>query len=108
MKDEFEMTDLGLIRYFFGIEVHESKTEIFISWSKYAHEILRRFYMVNSKAVPTTVIIGLKLSKEDKGSKVDPTLFKILVGCIMYLITIRPDIMYGVSLTSSFMETPKE
>ena len=64
--------------------------------------------MVNSKEVPTTVIIGLKLSKEDKGSNVDPTLFKIFVGCIMYLITIRPDIMYGVSLTSSFMETQKE
>jgi hypothetical protein len=50
----------------------------------------------------------LKLRKEDKGSKVDPTLFKRLVGSLMYLTTIRPDIMYGVSLISRFMETPKE
>ena len=63
--------------------------------------------MVNSKAVPTTVIIGLRLSKEDKGSNVDRTLFKIFVGCIMYLITIRLDIMYGVSLISRFIENPK-
>jgi hypothetical protein len=83
MKDEFEMTDLGLMRYFMGIEVHQSKTGIFISQSKYAHEILKRFNMVNSKAAPTPVIIGLKLRKEDKGSKVDPTLFKILVGSLM-------------------------
>jgi hypothetical protein len=39
MKDEFEMTDLGLMRYFLGIEVHQSKTGIFISQSKYVHEI---------------------------------------------------------------------
>jgi hypothetical protein len=64
--------------------------------------------MVNSKAAPTPVITGLKLSKEDKGSKVDLTLFKRLVGSLMYLTTTRPDIMYGVSLISRFMETPKE
>jgi hypothetical protein len=108
MKDEFEMTDLGLMRYFMGIEVHQSKTSIFISQSKYAHEILKRFNMVNSKVAPTPVIIGLKLSKEDKGSKVDSTLFKILVGSLMYLTTTRLDIMYGVSLISRFMENPKE
>jgi hypothetical protein len=108
MKDEFEMTDLGLMRYFLGIEVHQSKAGIFISQSKYAHEILKRFNMINSKATPTPVITGLKLSKEDEGSKVDPTLFKRLVGSLMYLTTTRPDIMYGVSLISRFMETPKE
>ena len=43
------------------------------------HEIVKRFNMVNSKATPTPVITRLKLSKEDKGSKVDPTLFKRLV-----------------------------
>jgi hypothetical protein len=56
MKNEFEMTDLGLMRYFLEIEVHQSKTGIFISQSKYAHEILKRFNMVNSKARPTHVI----------------------------------------------------
>jgi hypothetical protein len=88
--------------------VHQSKTGIFISQSKYAHEILKRFNMMNSKETPTCVIMGLKLSKEDKWSKVDPTLFKRLVGSLMYLTTTRPDIMYGVSLISRFMKTPKE
>jgi hypothetical protein len=102
------MNDLGLMRYFLGIEVHESKTSIFISQSKYAHEIMKRFNMMNSKEAPTPVIIGLKLSKEDKGSKVDLALFKGLVGSHMNLTAKRPDIMYGVSLISRFMETPKE
>jgi hypothetical protein len=108
MKDEFKMNDLGLMKYFLGIGVRQSKIGIFISQSKYAHEILKRFNMMNSKATPTPVITRLKLSKEDKGSKVDPTLFKRLVGSLLYLPTTRPDIMYGVNLISRFMETPKE
>ena len=66
MKDEFEMTDLGLMRYFLGIEVHQSKDGIFISQSKYASEILKIFNMINSKPTPTPVITGMKLSKEDE------------------------------------------
>jgi hypothetical protein len=94
MKDEFEMVDLGLMRYFLGIEVHQSKVGIFISQFKNAHEILKRFNMINSKASPTPVITGLNLRKEDKGSKVNPTLFKTLVGSLMYLTETRADIMY--------------
>jgi len=108
MKNEFEMTHLGLMRHFLGIEVHQSKTGIFISQSKYAHEILKTFNMTNSKASPTLVITWLKLNKEDEGSKVDPTPFKRMVGNFMYLTTTRLDIMYGVSLISRFMETPTE
>ena len=50
----------------------------------------------------------LKLSKEDKGTKVDLSLFKILVGSSMYLIATRPNIMYAVNLISRFMETPMD
>ena len=64
--------------------------------------------MSNCKAVPTPVIIGLKLSKDDDGSTVDPTLFKRLVGSLMYLTATIPDIMYGVSLISRFKESPKD
>jgi hypothetical protein len=64
--------------------------------------------MINSKASPSPVIIVLKLIKEDEGSKVDPTLFKGMVGNLMYTKTTRPRIMYGVSLISRSMETTKE
>ena len=48
------------------------------------------------------------MSKDDEGYTVDPTLFKMLVGSLMYLTAIRPNIMYGVSLISRFMESPKD
>ena len=57
---------------------------------------------------PTLVITCLKLSKDDEGSTVDPTLFKRLVGSLMYLTVTRKDIMYGVNLISRFMESPKD
>ena len=48
------------------------------------------------------------MSKDDEGSTVDPMMFKILAGSLMYLTATRPDIIYGVSLTSRFMEPPKD
>ena len=64
--------------------------------------------MSNGKISPIPVITGLKLSKDDEGSTVDPTLFKRLVGSLTYLTATRPNIMYGVRLISIFMETPKD
>ena len=64
--------------------------------------------MSNCKTTPTQAITGLKLSKDYDGSTVDPTLFKSLVGILMYLTTTIPDIMYGVSVISRFMESPKD
>ena len=108
MESEFEMTDLGLMKFFLGIEVQQSKSGIFISKYKYANTVLKRFNMSNCKEVPTPVITGLKLRKDDDGSTVDPTLFKRLVGSLMYLTATRLDIMYGVNLISIFMESPKD
>lgn len=64
MKSEFEMTDLGLLRYFLGIEVKKTKNEIFISQAKYVADILERFNMKNIKPTPTPTFMGLKLRKE--------------------------------------------
>ena len=108
MESEFEMTNLGLMKFFLGIEVQQSESGIFISQSKYASTILKRFNMSNCKAAPTPIMTGLKLSKDDDGSTVDPTLFKRLVGNLMYVTMTRPYIMYGVNLISIFMESPKE
>ena len=69
MKKEFEMTNLGLMKYLFGIEVSQRDDEIFICQTKYANDVLKRFKMLNCKPTSTLVEIGLKLSKEDKGTR---------------------------------------
>eukprot|EP00253_Pinus_taeda_P018881 PITA_18881 len=108
MKEEFEMTDMGLLRYFLGIEVDQNENGIFISQTKYVNEVLGRFNMQECKAAITPTVMGLKLSIEDSSKDFDPSLYKSIVGSLMYLTTTRPDIMFAVSLISRFMERPKE
>ena len=108
MKEEFEMTDMGLLRYFLGIEVDQNENGIFISQARYVNEVLGRFNMQECKAAITPTVMGLKLSKEDSSKDFDPSLYKSIVGSLMYLTATRPDIMFAVSLISRFMERPKE
>eukprot|EP00253_Pinus_taeda_P019954 PITA_19954 len=108
MKEEFEITDMGLLRYFLGIEVDQNENGIFISQVKYVNEVLGRFNMQEYKAAITPKVMGLKLSKEDSTKDFDPSLYKSIVGSLMYLTTTRLDIMFVVSLISRFMERPKE
>ena len=64
--------------------------------------------MKNSKEASPLIVIGLNLSKEDCRKSVNPTLYKSMVGSLMYLTTTRPYIMHAVSLIFRFMETPKD
>lgn len=102
------MTYLGLLRCFLDIEVKLMDDYIFISQTKYDSNILKRFNMRNCKPAPTLIVMGLKLSKEDCSNNVNLTLYKIMVGSLMYLTASRLDLMYASSLVSRFMETPKE
>ena len=64
--------------------------------------------MQERKAVITPIVMGLKLSREDSSKDFDPSLYKSIVGSLMYLTATRPDIMHVVSLISKFMEKPKD
>eukprot|EP00253_Pinus_taeda_P009291 PITA_09291 len=108
MKEEFEMTDMGFLRYFLGIEVVQNEKGIFISQARYVDQVLSRFSMEECKAAITPTVMGLKLSREDSSKDFDSSLYKSIVGSLMYLTATRPDIMYAVSLISRFMERPKE
>ena len=94
MEKEFEMTDLGLMKYFLGIEVSQLESGMFISQSKYASDLLKRFKMLECKAAATPIALGTKLSKTDQGNSIDQTLYKRLVGSLMYLTTTKLDIMF--------------
>ncbi|GKV27388.1 hypothetical protein SLEP1_g36561 [Rubroshorea leprosula] len=106
MTQEFEMTDIGLMCYYLGIEVKQNEDGIFISQEAYAKKVLEKFEMANCKLVSTPIACGTRLSKYDESTKVDPSLYRSLVGNLRYLTCTRPDILYGVGLMSRYMEAP--
>ena len=104
MTKEFEMTDIGLMTNYLGIEVKQMEDGIFISQEGYAKDILEKFEMLNSIPVSTPIECGVKLSKHDNEEKVNPTFFKSLVGSLRYLTCTRPDILFGIGLVSHYIE----
>lgn len=106
MESKFEMSDLGLLHYFLGIEVQQSIDGIFISQRKYAKDLLSRFGMLNSKPADTPMNFNEKLQQDDGAEMADAKKFRSLVGGLNYLTHTRPDIAYSVSLISRFMQQP--
>ena len=108
MKHEFDMTNLGKMRYFLGLEVLQRSDGVFISQKKYALEVLKWFGMDKSNSVHNPIVPGFKLVKDEGGVKVNKTYYKQIVGSLMYLTATRPDMMFVVSLISRYMENPTE
>ena len=108
MLKVFEMTNLGLMSYFLGMEVKQDHDGVFISQKKYAKEILNKFHMDDCKRTSTPMNQKEKFSKDDGTEKVDESQYRSLIGCLMYLTATRPDIMFSVSLLSRFMHCASE
>ncbi|XP_015578574.2 uncharacterized mitochondrial protein AtMg00810-like [Ricinus communis] len=108
MKHKFDMTDLGKMKYFLGLEILQKSCRIFISQRKYAQEMLQHFGMNQSNSIQTPIVPSFKLCKDEGGTKVDKTYFKQIVGCLMYLTATRPDMVFVVSLLSRYMENPTQ
>ena len=108
MMTEYEMTDLGLMRYFLGMQVKQKAGHIFIYQEKYADDLLKKFRMTDCKPTSTPMGTNEKLSKEDGKEKVDETIYRSLVGSLIYLTNTRPDIQHAVSIVSRFMSKPSK
>lgn len=108
MMRTFEMSDLGLMHYFLGIEINQEENGIFICQKKYIENLLKKYKMHGCNAVATPLITNEKLQKEDGSPKADASSYRSLIGSLLYLTTTRPDIMYATSLLSRFMQSPSQ
>ncbi|XP_037492732.1 uncharacterized mitochondrial protein AtMg00810-like [Jatropha curcas] len=110
---EFEMKDLGRLKYFLGIEVLRSKQGIFISQKKYIPDLLTETGLVDCKPAETPLEVnhglkGLGLVLKEGGEPADKELYQRLVGKLIYLSHTRPDIAYAVGVVSQFMQSPQK
>ncbi|XP_017420329.2 uncharacterized mitochondrial protein AtMg00810-like [Vigna angularis] len=107
MLSEFEMSDLGKLSYFLGIEFTETENGIVMHQSRYVLDLPKRFEMVDCNAANTPAEVGLKLEKEPDEEAVDPTAYRSIVGSLRYLCNTRPDLSYSVGVVSRYMECPR-
>jgi len=108
LMGQFEMTDLGLLHYFLGLQVLQSSEGISIFQQKYALDLLQRFGMVDCKPAPTPFQSGVTLSASCSSPRNNPSLYRQLIGSLLYLTHTRPDISFAVGLVSRFSQDPHE
>jgi hypothetical protein len=104
---EFEMKDLGQMHYFLGLEVWQSSEKIFLNKVKYAVEKLKRFDMLECKAMNTPMDTNLKLLVDTSSELFDATLYRHIIGSLIYLANIRLDICFVVNTLSQYLVEPR-
>ncbi|WJZ80655.1 hypothetical protein VitviT2T_000557 [Vitis vinifera] len=108
LSREFEIKDLGYLKYFLGIEVSRSSEGIFLSQRKYALDLLQETRMSGCQPVNTPIEEGLKLCIEPNQVSTDKGRYQRLVGRLMYLAHTRSDLAYALSVVSQYMHNPGE
>nr|GEW12755.1 hypothetical protein [Tanacetum cinerariifolium] len=107
MKDKFQMSSMGELTFFLGLQVKQKKDGIFISQDKYVAEILRKFGLSKRKSASTPIDAEKPLVKDADGEDVDVHTYRSMIGSLMYLTSSRPDIMFAVCACARFQVTPK-
>jgi hypothetical protein len=107
LSSKFEMKDLGLMHYFLGLEVWKSPERIFLNQGKYTIEILKRFDMLECKPMNTPMEVKLKLLVNTSSELIDATLYRQIIGSLMYLTNTKPDICFVVNTLSQFLVEPR-
>nr|GFA13319.1 putative ribonuclease H-like domain-containing protein [Tanacetum cinerariifolium] len=95
MKDKFQMSSMGELKFFLGLQVKQKKDGIFISQDKYVAEILKKFELTDGKSASTPIDTEKPLLKDPDGKDVDVHIYRSMIGSLMYLTSSRPDIMFA-------------
>eukprot|EP00253_Pinus_taeda_P004431 PITA_04431 len=104
----FQMTDLGYVHYYLGIEVTQHPNSIFLSQKKYIGDLLNMFGMIECNPLTTPMEQNLKITSIEGKEFEDATKYRQLVGSLNYLTTTRLDISFIVGILSRFMQKPCE
>jgi hypothetical protein len=106
--NRFSMMDMGPLHLFIRLEISQDVSGIKLSQDKYSRDILVRFHMIDCKYAPTPFLSGIKLEDGGDTPLVDNTLYRQLVGSILYLTHTYLDISYAVGSISRYMQEPHD
>src|SRR5271156_4042183 len=95
MSHEFQMSLMGELTYFLGFQIRQLNDGIFLSQSTYAKELVKKFGLEDSKSTRTPMGSTVKIAKDNEGASVDSTLYRSIIGSLLYLTASHPDISFS-------------
>ena len=108
MQAEFEMTMIGELTHFLGLQIRQQDSGVFLSQSKYAKNLVKKFGLKFASSVRTPMSPNVKLTINLLGKSIDPSLYRSMIGSLLYLTASRPDISYSVGVCTRYQTNPKE
>ena len=102
MSNEFEMSMMGELNYFLGLQIKQTPGGTWIHQQKYVKELLKRFKMDDAKPIDTPIAPATKLDLEGTGSTIEQKLYRGMIGSLLYLTASRPDIVFSVDYVLAF------
>jgi hypothetical protein len=108
MKQDFEMSIIGELTYFLGMQVKQTSEGIFISQAKYAKDLVKRFGLDGKSHARTPMSTSVKICADLTGKQVDHILHRSIISSFLYLTASRPDIAFSVGVCARFQANPKE
>lgn len=108
MASKFDMSDLGRLTYYLGMEVVQDDQGITLNQRQYAKKILENTGMDKCNSVQAPMDLGLCLSKAEEEREIDATGYRKNIGCLRYLLHTRPDLAFCVGVLSRYMHSPRE
>ena len=108
MANEFEMSIIGELSYFLGLQIKQLKNGTFVSQGKYIKDMLKKFGMSDSKAISTPMGTNDNLDSDANDNMVDQKLYQSIIGSLLYMTASRPDVMFSVCMCARFQASPRE
>ncbi|KAJ9536569.1 hypothetical protein OSB04_un000268, partial [Centaurea solstitialis] len=108
MKSRFQMSMMGELTFFLGLQVRQTPQGIFLNQSKYTLDILKRFDFTGPKSASTPMSTSFQLDADTSGNPVDQKVYRAIIGSLLYLTASRPDIMFATCVCARFQCNPRE
>ena len=108
MSRDFEMSMIGELSFFLGLQIKQLKKGTFVCQSKYVKDLLKKFGMENAKPIKTSMATNGHLDLDEGGNPVDLKLYRSMIGSLLYLTASRPDIIFSICMCAQFQAAPRE
>jgi hypothetical protein len=102
MANEFEMSMIGELSYFLGLQIKQLKNRTFVSQGKYIRDMVKKFGMEDVKGVSTPMGTNGSLDSDASGNMVDQTMYRSMIGSLLYVTASRPNVMFSVCMCARF------